>query len=180
MSKSVKARRIKGGKITTTVVCVLMCVMLGAVGAYGQSYQSLYPLLVDLSGWNGAEPEGMNMEMPGMKMVNAVRAYQRGKREFTAMIVIGNTAMAGYTSPQGMMNMETDEAKVVVKMIRGFQVTTVYDKKDRSGAVSVMLLPGEKGGAVFTLSFEEMSSEQALNLAEKFDWKVMQEKVKSF
>jgi hypothetical protein len=153
----------------------------GVVCAQAESYESLYPCFIDIQGWKGEEPEGAKMEMPGMKMINAVRGYEKGDKEIKALIIIGNPAMAGYAAPQGMMNMETDDMRVNVKTIRGFQVSTVYDKKEKSGAVTVILLPSQDGGgAIFSLAYENMSDDEALDIAQSFDWSLMKDTAQSF
>lgn len=176
--KKQRSGRVIMGKSTLLIVAMmLICVS----GVYADSYQALYPYLIDLPGWDGEEPKGMKMDMPGMKMINATREYRQGDKKINAMVVIGNPAMAGAAVPQGMMNMETDEAKIAMTTIQGFRVHTVYNKKEHSGAVTVILLPGEAGGgAIFTLSFEELSDTEAMNIAQTFDWKTIQAKVQSF
>ena len=166
------------GKLVLLIVAIMViCVS----DVYADSYQALYPYLVDLPGWEGKEPKGMKMDMPGMKMINATREYRQGDKEINAMVIIGNQAMAGAAAPQGMMNMETDEAKIAMTTIQGFSVHTVYNKKEHSGAVTVILMPGQAGGgAIFTFSFEGLSETDAMNLAQTFDWKAIQTKVQSF
>ena len=116
-----------------------------------------------------------------MKMINATREYRQDDKEINAMVIVGNPAVAGAAGFQGMMNMETDEMKIVMTMIQGFRVHTAYNKKEHSGTVTVILLPVEKGGgAIFNFSFEGLSEAEAMNLAQTFDWKAIQTEVQSF
>ena len=92
-----------------------------------ESYQTLYPCLIDLSGWTGGEPTGMNMNMSGMVMVNAIRAYSKGNTELTAMIMKGNQAvgmggMQGHDMQGSGMHMEMTELNMKIQTINGFQV----------------------------------------------------------
>jgi hypothetical protein len=164
-----------------SILLIVAMMLIGVSGVYADSYQALYSYLVNLPGWEGQEPKGMKMDMPGMKMINATREYRQGDKTINAMVVIGNQAMAGAAVPQGMMNMETDEAKIAMTMIQGFRVHTVYNKKENSGAITVILLPGQAGGgAIFTFSFEGLTETEAMNLAQTYDWKAIQTKVQSF
>jgi hypothetical protein len=152
-----------------------------AAGVFAQSHDILYPCLVDLSGWNADAPEGMKMDMGGMKMINAHRRYSQGDKELNALIVIGNPQMAGIAPPgQSPGKMETDKGRISVETIKGFQVQIVYDKVDKSGGITVILLPGQDGGAFFTMTYEGMTDSDALGLAERFDWNLMKNKALQF
>jgi hypothetical protein len=175
--KQRSGRVVIGKSILLIVAMMLICVS----GVYADSYQALYPYLVNLPGWDGKEPNGVKMDMSGMKMINAAREYRQGDKKINAMVLIGNPAMAGAAVPQGMMNMETDEMKIAMTTIQGFRVHAVYNKKELSGAVTVILLPGQEGGgAIFTFSFEGLTETEAMNLAQTFDWKAIQTRVQSF
>ena len=145
--------------------------------ALGASYQALFPYLIDLPGWSGSEPTGMNMEMSGMTMVNATRNYNKGNKELTVVIMIGNQAFGFNPAATGGMKVETSQGKMDFKTIDGFQVQTIYDKEDNSGAVTVILQ--DAGGALFTLTFEGLKEDDALNIVQKFDWKKIQKAAKS-
>ena len=161
------------------ILLLTFAVLFVAAAVEAESYQTLYPCLIDLPDWTGGEPTGMNMSMSGMVMVNATRAYSKGNKELTAMIMKGNQAF-GIGGMQGSgMHMETPEVKMKIKTINGFQVQTVYDKKDNSGAVTVFLTHEQTGGAFFTLSYAGISESEAIGLAKKFDWKKIKSKAKS-
>lgn len=153
--------------------CVLLAVALlcAAATVFSQAHTKLYSTLVDLPGWKGDQPEGMSMDMPGMKMVNAVRDYSRGEQELTATLVVGNEQMAQATKQAGTMNIETDKEKIVVKQIQGYTVQILFDKIDRSGSVIVIL--DEQKPVLFNLVFEGVSDGEALTLAQRFDWNEM-------
>ena len=165
-----------------SIVPVLVIVLsFFAAGLYAQSHDILYPTLVDLPGWNGEEPEGMKMDMGGMKMINAHRRYTQGDKELNAMIVIGNPQMAGVAPPQQETGkMETDQIKISAEMIKGYQAQIVFNKVDKAGGVTIILLPGQDGGAFFLLSFEGMTDSDAVGLAQRFDWNLMKSKAQQF
>ena len=161
------------------ILLVIFAILVVAAAVQAESYQTLYSCLVDLSGWTGGEPTGMNMNMSGMVMINSTRTYSKGNKELTAMIMKGNQAF-GIGGMQGSgMHMETPEVKMKIKTINGFQVQTVYDKKDNSGAVTVFLTHEQTGGAFFTLSYAGISESEAIGLAKKFDWKKIKSKAQS-
>lgn len=166
------------------ILLVSFAILVVAAAVQAESYQTLYPCLIDLSGWTGGEPTGMNMNISGMVMVNAIRAYSKGNTELTAMIMKGNQA-AGGGMQQGNdmygsgMHMDTPEVNMNIQTINGFQVQTVYDKDENSGAVTVFLTLEQAGGAFFTLSYAGISESEALGLAKKFDWKKIKSKMQS-
>ncbi|MBW2738684.1 MAG: hypothetical protein JRE64_07495 [Deltaproteobacteria bacterium] len=126
----------------------------------------------------------MNMNMSGMVMINSTRTYSKGNKELTAVIMKGNQAFGmGGMQGSGMqgsgMHMETPEVNMNVKTINGFQVQTVYDKKENSGSVTVFLTHEQTGGAFFNLLYAGISEKEAIGLAKKFDWKKIKSKIQS-
>ena len=146
-------------------------VLIVAVSVQAQQTNSLTPLLVDLSGWAADPAEGVNMNMPGMKMINAMREYNQGGRQATAMVMVGSTGMTQGQMQQ--MNMETGQAKVRVVTINGFKVHISFDKADNSGGITVFLRQRQNDSAFFTLYFKGISEKDGLALAKKFDWQQM-------
>ena len=171
------------------ILLVIFAILVVAAAVQAESYQTLYPCLIDLSGWTGGEPTGMNMNMSGMVMINSTRTYSKGNKELTAMIMKGNQAFGkGGMQGAGMqgagmqgsgMHMETPEVNMNIKTINGFQVQTVYDKEENSGAITVFLTHEQAGYAFFTLSYAGISEKEALGLAKKFDWKKIKSKAQS-
>ncbi|MBN1163002.1 MAG: hypothetical protein JXB45_00350 [Candidatus Krumholzibacteriota bacterium] len=164
-------------------VCLAQALMPSPLCA--EKYEKLYELFGDIKGWKAKDPEGMAMEMPGMKMIQATRTYSQGEQELSAVILIGNAAAAAgaLASPgtaSGEMKFESSESKAEAREIDGFMVHTLHDKKEKSGAVTVVLEMGEgQDQAVFMLSYEGLSDEEGLKLAQGFDWKKMKKMVKS-
>jgi hypothetical protein len=170
-------------KVTVCMALLLAAVFIvqAAVPAalHAEKYEKLFGLFGDIEGWKGKDPEGMAMDMPGMKMIQAMRTYVKDDNEITAMIMLGDSPTAHAFMPQGGMHFESSESKAVAEEIDGFMVYTMYDKDEGIGAVTVLLLPREKGTAFFVVSFDEHTGEEALEIAKKFDWKEMKKKVES-
>ncbi len=161
--------------IAVLVFSALMPLMHG--GARAESYEELYECLIDLKDWEMGDPEGMKLEQPGFKMIHAMREYSRESKEVSAMIMMGTQVASSLPSSEGMMNMETSEGKFEFKEVDSFKVYIVFDKKKNSGVITVLLTPKVTVDAVFSLSYENMTSEEALELSKKFDWKKIRKRV---
>ncbi|HUV07015.1 MAG TPA: hypothetical protein VMX75_04745 [Spirochaetia bacterium] len=170
-------KSVLSGKI---IVALIAFLIFAATGAFSQSHETLFPSLVNLPGWNGDKPEGVKLDMGAMKMVTASRNYTQGDKELTALIMIGNAQGGGSILPQGTSKMETDEAKVSVQTINGYQVQVVYNKKDHGGLVTVVLIPGENSGTFFNLTFEGLTEDEGMALAKRFDWNGIKAKAQAF
>jgi hypothetical protein len=143
------------------------------MNAGAASYNGLAATLVDLAGWEAGEPEGMHMDMGGTTIANANREYRKEGAEIDAAITAGGPAMG--PAAMGEMKMETDKERASVSTVDGYRVHASFSKTDNSGAVVVSLLQHETGGAIFTLAYEGISDDAALELARKFDWDKMKE-----
>jgi len=146
--------------------------------AHAGDHQALTPLLIDLQGWEAENPEGMSMDMGAMKMTNATRIYTKGDNSITAMVMIGNNAMAPGQMQE--MNAETTDARMSISEIAGFRVHTGYDKNENAGSVIVFLSQGQTENALFMVSYQGLSEKEAMDLARKFDWKKMKAAVDKF
>jgi hypothetical protein len=134
------------------------------------AFQRFVPFLVDLPGWTGKKPDGMAMEVPGNRMITATREYERGPARLNAQIIIGVAAQGALAATRSGMKIETSEGRMSTSSIGGLPVTRSYTFKDKSGAIIVAL--GES--AMFSLSFNGLAEDEALKLAQAFDWKAMQ------
>ena len=162
------------------VVLAAIC-MIAAFTGYSQSYNSLLPLLVDLSGWNGENPEGMDLDYGGTIAITAAREYEKGDSSITAALIVGHQ-MQGTWNPayQEGFKMETTEMSMVVERIKGFLVFHTFDKTSSDGLVMVLLQessPDGSGGAIFTFAFESVGRDEGMKLAQKFDWNKMKSAV---
>ena len=134
------------------------------------AFKRFLPLLVDLDGWQGKKPDGMSMEMAGANMTTATRDYQRGPAQLHASVVIGSAAAGALGATMAGMNVETSEGHMITTTINGLKATKTYNSKDKSGAIIVAL--GE--AAMFNVGYSGLTEEEALPLAQKFDWKALQ------
>jgi hypothetical protein len=151
--------------------------MLVALCAYSQSYNSLTPLLVDLPGWSGESPEGMDLDYGGTKAITATREYEQGDKTATAAIVVGRQ-MEGSWNPayQEGFKMETTDMTMAVESIRGFLVFHTFDKTSSDGVIVVLIQessPDGSGGAIFSFAFEGVEKAEGMKLAQRFDWNKM-------
>ncbi len=151
-------------------LAALPATWLSSAAGAQQAFQSFFPLLVDLDGWQAKKPDGMAMQMPGSSMVTATREYQRGAAHLQVQIVIGPAAQGALAATQTPMNIETADAHMSTSAIDGLQVTRTFNIKDKSGAILVAL----GASALFSLSFNGVAEDEALTLAKKFNWKAIQ------
>jgi hypothetical protein len=135
-----------------------------------QAFQRFFPFLVDLDGWQGKKPDGISMEMPGNSMITATREYQRGAARVHAQVLVGPAAKGALAVAQTGMKIETSEGRMNTSAVGGFKVTRTFNFKDKSGAILVAL--GDN--SVFSVSFNGIGDDEALGLAQKFDWKAIQ------
>lgn len=135
-----------------------------------QSFQRLLPLLVDLDGWQGKKPDGVSMEMADTSMTTATRDYERGAAKIHAFVIVGQAAEGALAPLEGGMNVETSEGHMVSTTIRGLSALKVFNSKDKAGNLMVAL----DKNAMFNFAYEGLGEDEALALANKFDWKAIQ------
>jgi hypothetical protein len=157
-------------------ICIALAALFAAwlplpsAGHAEQAFQRFLPLLVDLDGWQGKKPEGMSMEMTNASMTTATREYQRGAAHLNAAVMIGQAAAGALAPTKTGMNIETTDGHVITSTINGLPVTKTYNIKQKSGAIMVAL--GDS--ALFTVSYNGMTEDEVLPLAQKFNWKAIQ------
>jgi hypothetical protein len=135
-----------------------------------QVFQRSIPLLIELDGWHGKKPDGMSMEMPNNSMTTAARDYDRGAAKLHAGVIVGQAAEGALAPTRSAMNIETADGHMITSTINGLPVTKTYNVKGKSGAILIPLGPS----ALLSFSYSGMTEDEALQLAEKFDWKAMQ------
>jgi hypothetical protein len=145
--------------------------LLRAAPSYAdQAFQRFLPLLVDLDGWQGKKPDGMTMEMPNASMTTATRDYQHGGARLHASVIIGAAAAGALAATRSAMNIQTSDGHVITSTINGLPVTKTFNISQKSGAIMVALGPS----ALFSVSYNGLAEDDALPLAQKFDWKALQ------
>ena len=76
--------------------------------------------------------------------------------------------------------MDTTQGTIAVESIKGFSVVHTFDKENVEGIIVVLILEPStegSGGAVFAFEFEGLNMDEALTLAQKFDWVSMKSRV---
>ena len=135
-----------------------------------QAFQHFLALFVELDGWQGKKPDGMSMEMSNNSMTSATRDYQRGSAQLHAGVVVGPAAAGALAPIQTGMNVQTPEGHMITTTLHGLPVVETFNMQQKSGALIVAL--GKD--ALFSLSYNGISEDEALALADKFDWKAIQ------
>jgi hypothetical protein len=145
----------------------------------GPVSQALFPLLVNLAGWEAGEPEGEELALSGGTISAATRSYARGGKEITANIVVGGFAEAARSlalpasAVKERYSTLNGEQELVVRNVDGFRVQMAADRSAGTGTVVVVL----SDSAVFGLAFDGLSPDEALVLARRFDWQAMRARV---
>ena len=132
-----------------------------------QAFRRYLSLFIDLDGWKGGKPDGMTMEMSDNSMTTAKRDYTRGPAQLHASVVTGPAAAGALATTKTGMKIETSEGHMISTTMNGFPVTKSYNVPQKSGALLVALGPA----AMFSGSYNGMTEDEALPLAQKFDWK---------
>src|SRR5512139_4108460 len=135
-----------------------------------QPFQRLLPFLIDLDGWQGKKPEGMSMQMSDTSMTTATRDYGRGSAQVHASVMVGQGAVGALPQVQSGMSIQTSEGHMMSATVRGMPVLKNYSIPEKSGSLIVALGPD----SLFTLGYAGIAEDEALALAEKFDWKALQ------
>lgn len=170
------------------VMCAVWCcaaLLLPVTAAAEDSFEDLFPFLVDLPGWDADEPDGVDMRSSGMRMLGAERSYQKGDSELKASIAVGQQAAALWIPAyQEGFSMRTPDGQVEVKRQNGFLTASAYNSEDKSGVLIILLAdPAKEGpqqGALLSISYEDLSQSEAVSIAKQFDWKGIQKKVSQF
>jgi hypothetical protein len=112
----------------------------------------------------------MSMDMQNVSMTTAMRDYQRGPAEAHASVMMGQAAIGALASFQKAMNLQTSEGHVVSANLNGLPVIKTFNVPQKSGAVLVQL----NQSALFSFAYKGITEDEALALAQKFDWKAIQ------
>jgi hypothetical protein len=139
------------------------------------AFQRLTPLLIDLDGWQGKKPDGMSMDIPNGSITTATREYDRGPAKVHAAVMMGPSAVGAMAPILSGMNVSTSEGHMLTATMHDMKVMKTYTTAQKSGALMVAL----DKDALFSLSYSGLSEDEALALAEKFDWKAIQAAAKT-
>ncbi|WP_245315858.1 hypothetical protein [Bradyrhizobium neotropicale] len=103
-------------------------------------------------------------------MTTATRDYERDSAQVHASVVVGQAAAGAMGSIESGMNIQTPEGHVMSSNMHGMQVLKSYNSKEKSGTLVVAL--GQN--ALFNFVYQGLTEDDAVALAEKFDWKALQ------
>jgi hypothetical protein len=135
-----------------------------------QGFQRFVPFLVDLQGWKGGKADGVAMEMSGTSMITAKREYERGDARLSAQVISGPAAQGALAATSTAMKIETADGRMSTSTIDGLPVTQTFKISDKSGVIIVAL----GNSAMFSLTFNGVTEDEALSLAKTFNWKGIQ------
>jgi hypothetical protein len=161
---------LKSRQAIVSIVMLLSVLWPFSSAHADQPFKRFLPLFVDLDGWQGKKADGMSMEMSNVSMTTATRDYQRGPAQAHATVMMGQAAAGALGSIQSGMNLQTSDGHMTTSTMHGMSVLKSYNNPQKSGALMVAL--GKD--AVFTFSYSGLSEDEALALAEKFDWQAIQ------
>jgi hypothetical protein len=130
-----------------------------------QSYRKFVAFLIDLQSWTGGRSTGRDEERKGGRVITAERSYVRGDARFHTFIISDTAAVA---ASGGSVNITTRPARKSTSTIAGFEVTM------QSTPVFVLISVALSRDATFNLIFNNVSEDEAMAIAQKFDWKGMQ------
>jgi hypothetical protein len=160
-------------KLRHAILCLSMALTMlwsPSPARADQAFQRFLPLFVDLDGWQGKKPDGMSMEMPNASMTTATRDYSRGPAQAHVTVMVGQPATGALAPIQSGVNLQTSEGHMVTSTMHGMQVVKAFNTPQKSGALMVAL--GKE--AMFSFSYSGITEDEAIALAEKFDWKALQ------
>lgn len=139
------------------------------------AFQRLTPLLIDLDGWQGKKPDGMSMDLSKGSITTATREYQKGPARVHVTVMVGPSAIGALTPILTGMNVTTSEGHMLTASMHDMKVMKTYTTAQKSGALLVAL----DKDAMFSFSYTGLPEDEALALAEKFDWKAIQTAAKT-
>jgi hypothetical protein len=146
-----------------------MMLLGGAAGAWPraaraqEAYRRFTPLLMDLPGWTGTQPVGTEEERKGGRVITASRGYERGDARFNAFIISGTASLA--TGRDDGVYITIRPTHKSTSTIDGFQVMT------NATPVFVQIVITLGPDAIFHLIFNNVAEDEAMAIAQKFDWK---------
>ena len=158
-----------------------MVLVLAPFGLYAESFDALLPLMVDLPGWEADKADGADVSATGLRAITAYRSYSNGERTLEANILIGMQAAAAWMpNYQEGFKTETPDGVMEVKKINGFLVFYVFEHEGGSGGIIVLLRDAKSKTdlqSVFSVTFQGLSREEAMQTAQRFSWQKMKEQV---
>jgi hypothetical protein len=162
---------MKGRANAIVAVLTLMALLLPLAPALAdQAFQRFLPLFVELDGWQGKKADGMSMEMQNVSMTTATRDYQRGSAQAHASVMVGQAAVGTLAPLKNGVNVQSTQGHMVSSTMNGMPVIKTFTSAQKSGSIVV----GLDSDALFSFAYSGIAEDEALAMAQKFDWKAMQ------
>jgi len=162
-------------KISLSIVLAFLFVITLNTSLFAA--ESLKAPLVDIPEWKGEEVQAMDMDMNGIKIMNAIRSYEKDDSTFDAAIMVTTLQMG--LAPFQQMNMSQGGIKIETTSMNGFKVMHTHDGNENEGAIMILLGETKTNSALFSLNYEGLSGEESIAVAKKFDWKSIQKAAKA-
>lgn len=134
--------------------------------------------LIDLPGWTGEKPDTMSMTQGAISVSYAARRYEKGDSQIMTMLGrsgLEQQAQMATGGRDGDFTFQSGDSMLRSTMMRGFRVFTSYNAEDKDGMILVYL--GES--TTFSFQFNAMTLDEAMVLAQRFDWAAMQQAAKA-
>ena len=102
-------------------------------------------------------------------------SIKKGSAKANAAVMTGQAAAGALSPMQAGMNVTTSEGHMVTDTMQGMKVMKTYTTSQKSGALLVAL----DKDAMYSYSYSGLAEDEALALAQKFDWKAIQAAAKA-
>ena len=134
--------------------------------------ESLKTPLIDISGWEAEPAMEMEMNINGVKMLNATRSYEKGDNTIDAAIMVTSQQM-GMASFQGM-NMSSGGIKIESSEMDGLKIMHTHDSNENEGNIMVLLGETETNSAIFSLGYSGISGKESMAILKQYNLKQIQ------
>jgi len=141
-----------------------LIILIFPIVAFAGSYKDLYPMLIDISGWEAEKAEGGEFMTPQGKMISVERDYQKGEKSIIVTIMKGPVASAMTSTFTYTHEIDTPEEYVKVFKIGKYRAGLSHDKTDNSGSIVIIL----NSDSIMNMEYHNMSYKEAEKLINEF------------
>jgi hypothetical protein len=103
-------------------------------------------------------------------MTTATREYQRGPAQVHVAVMTGQAAAGAMAPFKNGMNIQTTDGHIVSATVNGMPVIKNFTTAQKTGSIMVQL----DKDALLTFAYNGITEDEALAIAQKFDWKAIQ------
>jgi hypothetical protein len=129
--------------------------------------------LVDLKDWSADDANGMEVGDSNGEIIIVMRDYRSDNKLLHAQIIKGKAAQKEWAQYDRGAAIDTPTIFSTTMDVSGHKVGISYEKKNNSGSITVPLKV-KNNDALFSLAFVGMSYQDALDIAKRFPWDVME------